>query len=417
MNPPAFFNKTDGGKLVERLNTPVLKTGSPSRGSRVRIPRFPPSLDGISKPPRMLFFSFIKPNSFSAKEIMAAFFEKGFFSRKQEVFLASFSGLCILAGIIEIFYFYNMAKSTRDMLQFLYIFFLLNELHIFLTPLLLLSTEGGRQFLTEAQQEFNFTKKLFWGCLIFFVGIFILLYLVKGWSVNWAIGFVVCWSQFHAARQSMGMSIIYRRLTGDAAEYNMRWDQKLFAPIAFTFVLFYIFLTYDRSSYHQISPYFSIATLLFVVIYFISPIFRGAKLWSWARFYDLRLLVYPLAIQGSFFVLAIHGVEYLFISQKFFAGEKKLGTIFKTTFWTFLILSLIMVTFRSLTIDLTSVRMREWVGIPWLVSLLISISLTFKVFHFWADGYLFTRKNLSSKTWILSRVGHQAEVGKSANGV
>lgn len=36
------LHKTDDGKLVERLNTPVLKTGSPSRGSRVRIPHFPP---------------------------------------------------------------------------------------------------------------------------------------------------------------------------------------------------------------------------------------------------------------------------------------------------------------------------------------------------------------------------------------
>lgn len=35
-------NKTVDGELVERLNTPVLKTGSPSRGSRVRIPRSPP---------------------------------------------------------------------------------------------------------------------------------------------------------------------------------------------------------------------------------------------------------------------------------------------------------------------------------------------------------------------------------------
>ncbi len=40
------LHKTINGKLVERLNTPVLKTGSPSRGSRVRIPRFPPLIWG-----------------------------------------------------------------------------------------------------------------------------------------------------------------------------------------------------------------------------------------------------------------------------------------------------------------------------------------------------------------------------------
>lgn len=42
LNRRLIFYKTVDGKLVERLNTPVLKTGIPSRGSRVRIPHFPP---------------------------------------------------------------------------------------------------------------------------------------------------------------------------------------------------------------------------------------------------------------------------------------------------------------------------------------------------------------------------------------
>lgn len=333
---------------------------------------------------------------------MLKFFDQGYFARKQEIFLAVFSGLCILCGVLEVVYAPIINASTQNILEAIVIFLLLNELHIFLTPLMLLSTHGGRQFMKDAAIELGFYKKTILFISISIVGIFVLMNSIRGIQLTIALGLVLVWSQYHGARQSWGMSSIYRRISN---EDNVKWDQWFFAPIGFLHVLFYFILIFKNKADPVLMQYFFYASLTVVIFYFFTPILRRENFWSWARFYDLRLLVYPLAIKGSFLVLAIHGIEYLFITQKFFRSEKKNGKVFKIVFWVCMVAFLLMVSFRTLSLDLTRSPVREWIGIPWLASLLVAISVGFKVFHFWADGFLFTRKHASSRKWILSQMG------------
>lgn len=333
---------------------------------------------------------------------MVKFFEQGYFSCKQELFLAIFSGACILGGLFEILYAPAINQTTQQILEFIVIFFLLNELHIFLTPLMLFSTDSGRQFMKEAHIELGLLKKAVVLLSVFFVVMFLMLYSIRGFPMALALGLVVCWSHYHAARQSWGMSSIYRRIS---TEHSIKWDRWLFAPIGLVHILFYFILIFRMKPDLELINYFSYASLACVSVYFFVPVFREKKFWSWGRFYDLRLFVYPLAIKGSFLVLAIHGIEYLLITQKFFGSEKKKGKVFQSVFWLCLVAFVFMVSFRALSLDLTREPIKEWIGMPWLASFLVATSLTFKVFHFWADGLLFTRQYASSRKWILSHVG------------
>ncbi len=342
---------------------------------------------------------------------MTKFFERGYFPVTHELFLALFVGFCFLGGILEILFASSILQSTRNLLEFFVIFILLNEFHIFLTPLMLFSTNSGRQYMKEAGHEFGFKRKAVVVSVLCFIVTFVALQYVRGMVMNLILGFIICWSHYHAARQSWGMSCIYRRISGEFSDKSSSWNRWLFAPIGLTHVIFYFILIFKEKPGPEMVNLFSAVSSICVVFYLITPLIREKKLWSWARFYDLRLFAYPMALRGSLLVLAIHGIEYLFISKKFFESEDKKGGLSKLVFGILLGIFIFCVSFRLLAIDLTREPVKEFIGIRWLTSVLVAISLTAKVFHFWVDGYMYTRQYASTRKWILSHIGIRGETG------
>lgn len=343
--------------------------------------------------------------------------QAAYFSKNEERFLSFLAVACFLAVALESFSFFTIGSGQPVGISIAKIIFL-NHVHVFFTPLLLLSTGSGRKWVKEANQ-----KEKFWiqAVVVLCVVCFVFENPWQNKVVNMAFFTIIAgWGIFHNVRQAWGMSSIYRELCHEIEPKFRKWEKVIFHSMVWILVISFSLPKMSLGgALTEVRPFLFWISLGCVFAYVLSPVIRGKKFFSLARAYDLRLFFYPFALttfSGLFAILSLHGIEYLFLTRKFFKFEKDRGVLFGGAFTLIVVLSLVLVSAAGPTRVLAiSLGVAPALFKSFFFSSLKSLSVTASLFHYLTDQKLFTRKNASSARWILP--GLKPDLTGSAGGI
>lgn len=336
---------------------------------------------------------------------MVSVFSKRYFSAAEEAFLALFFIICFGAVFFELTVARTYIESQKQLTEFIIRIVFLGHVHVFFTPIMLLSTRSGWGWIKEDENKHFLWKSI--GLLIALTLFSYACLSLKNKYITMAyIVFITGAAFYHNMLQSMGLSFIYRRQEPDLKQWDTRLDKRMFVVMTLLVVIYFGTLSVDYKAASQIRPYLFTLSFALCLIYIFRPVIKQ-KRFSWAFFYDIRILLYPISFYyywGYIFWIAAHGLEYAFITRKYMANEKKNSGLFQDILFICIILTIIIASWRLLSLKVTSSAIEKYIKSPDLIPWLISINTTLTLYHYWVDGIIYRSDRESNRKWILPQI-------------
>ena len=336
---------------------------------------------------------------------MLSVFTKRYFTVVEEVFLALFFILCFGAVLFELTIARTYIESQKHLTEFIIRMVFLGHVHVFFTPIMLLSTRSGLAWIKEEEN-----KNFIWKSLALLIGLtlfsYICLSLKNKYITMFYLVFISGAAFYHNMLQSMGFSFIYRRQEPDLKQWNTSLDKKIFITLTILVVIYFATLSVNYKLASQMRPTLFILSLSLSLIYILRPVFKQ-KRFSWSLFYDLRILLYPIAFYyywGYIFVIASHGLEYAFLTKKYMVNEKKESGLLQDILFIGVVLMIIIASWRLLSLQLTAKAVEGYLKNPQITPLLISINTTITLYHYWLDGLIYRSDRNANRKWILPKI-------------
>lgn len=329
------------------------------------------------------------------------------FTRNEDLFLNIFVLICLLASFFQFLDVINLSAKETLTLHFLAKIVFLNHIHIYFTPLMLLTTQSGRNWVNTRFQSPNFIIRTTLFIFVFFaIHLVIKEYLRGGW-MKWLIYFSLAWGAAHVILQSFGLSKMYRSRDLISDTYFKCYSVRFFKYLAplLILILFLSYISFLKGNF----KYLSAISFFLVASYIIEPVIYSRK-WGRTQWADCRLLLYPMACFSTISLyasLAMHGIEYLFLTRKYFNGEVKNGKVASSSI---IILSLLIILLLSsiklFHLELTRSLFVPFINNQFVLSILLSFAGTFTLCHYWVDGLIYSKKHDSNINWILKNISN-----------
>lgn len=327
------------------------------------------------------------------------------FEKNKDHFLTLLFLISLVGCLIEFISKNSIDTAVVNSLEFISKMVFLNHIHVFFTPLMLWSSKTGRTWCKEQQEKNYFIAK----SILFFLFSIVFSYIAYSHS-NEKIArflniFVLTWGTFHIMRQSWGLSLLYRSQSNE----NVLRFKKFYLFIFNVLILLQIVVSCIPRYRPAEFIYSKLILLSYLVatFYILGPLLFSKKFLTRSSIFDFRILVYPLALVsdfGRFGMLSIHGVEYFYITSRFLVAESTKRQLFIDSLYILIFLIVLFSSFNLLRMNLTENFVTLWIQslslpINNLIAFLKATSITFTLYHFWVDGFMY-RGLLRSNSFI-----------------
>lgn len=308
----------------------------------------------------------------------------------------------LFLALVETFFGLHPSENERRLVIFSSYYFLLNHLHIYLTPLAFFIFPEFSQWAKDSQFRSLSLLKII---IISFSLLFLALVLIRSTTpdiykpIFFAI-FIVrgFWGFHHNLFQTYGFSCLYEKMNGKTA---LLYHLKKYFYVLWALGGVNIWLTFLNYKGYADTLYSAFTTLVVfgLVLFLHWKIFRNTLVSSgYLKFYIFRLYLFvlaPFSTMAFAGYLAAHGVEYCLL---FFLMRKKTKRIYPPYLFTIVVL-LVFVVFG---IPYLSREFPNAFNIPpgGQIAIIAFLSVG-DMLHYTLDSFLFKLTNSASKKNIL----------------